>query len=344
MSDNPRQRDGSEDALASVIRLAGRRPVPSEAARARVYASVRAAWEEGIASQANASRRRPRPSVWWLAAAAALSAIVVALGVLRGPSEVSAAPIASVQGVRGNLWIAQANGLSWRLVAADDRIRAGDSLRTDAGGRAVVDLPDDVSLRIAGDTQLVVRAADRIAIDHGTLYVDSGAERRAEAAVHVVTPVGEVWDVGTQFEVRADAASLRIRVREGEVHFEGGDRALQSGAGEEVTIPARGEAVRARISPTDSAWAWVSDLAALQSGDYPAATLLQWISRETGRELRFDDPATEARAHSLLVHGAQGLSPLETVHVIVATTDLACDIEDSAIVVHSARLESNPAP
>jgi ferric-dicitrate binding protein FerR (iron transport regulator) len=343
MSDNPMElpieREGSEDALASVIRLGGRRPVPSEAARARVYASVRAAWEEGVAS-----RRRAHPSAWWLAAAAALSAIAIAIGVLRGPAAVDAAPVASVEAVRGELWIAQANALSWRLVAADEQIRAGDSLRTDSGGRAVVALPDDVSLRIAGDTRLVMRAADRVAVDHGTIYVDSGAQPRPDAAVHVATPVGEVWDVGTQFEVHAEAASLRIRVREGEVHFEGGDRALQSGAGEELTIPARGEAVRARISPTDAAWTWVSELAELGGGDYPAATLLQWVSRETGRELRFDNPATEARAHTLVVHGAEGLSPLETLDVVVATTDLTCDVEESTLVVHSARPAGVQAP
>jgi hypothetical protein len=338
MRDEPREKAGNEDALASVIRLAGRRPVASDAAWARVYASVRATWEQDIAS-----RRRGGPWQWWLAAAAALAGIAIAIGVLRGPDAVQAAPIASLSAMRGEVWIAQSNALSWRRAAGDERIGAGDSLRTESGGRAVVALPGDVSLRVDGDTRLVLSAADRIVIERGTLYVDSGARRRPGAAVHIATPVGEVWDVGTQFEVHAEAASLRIRVREGAVQFEGGDRSLQSGAGEELTIPARGEAVRARISPTDAAWTWVSDLAALESGDYPAATLLQWVSRETGRELRFDDAATEARAHTLVVHGAEGLSPLETLDVIVATTDLSCEVAESTIVVHASRRAGLPS-
>jgi len=330
MSDNSRETVGGEDALASVIRLAGRRPVASDEARARVYASVHATWEQVIAS-----KRRPRPSPWWLAAAAALAAVAVAIGVLRGPADAPATFVASLRAVHGEVWISEGDGMSWRLAGADESIRSGDALRTEAGGRAVVTLAGDVSLRIDDGTQLVLRAADRIAIDRGTIYVDSGAAPRRNSAVHIVTPVGEVWDVGTQFEVRADVESLRIRVREGAVQFEGGHRTLQSGAGEELTIPARGEVVRARISPSDAAWDWVSELAALQSGDYPASTLLRWVGRETGRALRYESPATEAHAHTILVHGTDGLSPVEMLDVVAATTDLSYDIEDSTIVLHA---------
>jgi ferric-dicitrate binding protein FerR (iron transport regulator) len=335
MSDMPKGTGENEDALASVIRLAGRRPVAPDAVRARVYASVRAAWEQGTRT-----KRRPRPSPWWMAAAAALAAVTVAIGIARRPAEVPGMAVASLQDVRGELWIARGRAGSWEPVdaAADEAVRAGDALRTKSAGRAVVALRGDVSLRIAEETELVVQAADRVEVERGTIYVDSGVEPRPGAAIHVLTPVGEVKDVGTQFEVRADAASLRIRVREGAVQFEGGDRTLQGGAGEELMIPARGEAVRAQISPTDAAWTWAMELAALRrTGDYPAATLLQWVSRETGRALRFDNSDTEAHARALVVHGARGLSPLETLEVVAATTDLTCELDGATIAIHGSK-------
>ena len=342
MSDIPRKTPENDDALASMIRLAGRRPVASDEARARVYASVRAAWEDGVAS-----KRRPRLSPRWMLAAASLAAVAVTIGILRGPAEGPATPVASLQAVRGELWIARARARPWERVGAGNGapLGAGDALRLDAGSRAVVALSGDVSLRIDEDSELVLQASDRIEVRRGTIYVDSGIERRPDAAVRVSTPIGEVWDVGTQFEVRADATSLRIRVREGAVQFEDGDRTLQGGAGEELTIPAGGDAVRARIAPTDAAWDWAMELAALRTtGNYPAATLLQWISRETGRALYFDSPDTEAHARTLIVHGAEGLSPLETLDVVAATTDLACEIEGESIAVHASRPARAPAP
>jgi hypothetical protein len=332
-----------EDAVATIIRLAGRRPVASDAARARVYAAVHATWQRSRPAQPrsrSALFRSTQPSLRWLAAAASVAAIAVSVAILRSPESEAGPVVATLQSVRGESSIERAGEHGWQPAAlgvpAESELRAGDALRTAAGGRAVLVLAQNVSLRVHADTQLVFRSHDRIDLERGTVYLDSGGRQHAGVAVHLRTPLGEVWDTGTQFELHAGDSSLRIRVREGAVRFEDNDRSLDSGAGDELLIPAQGEAVRAHISTYDDAWGWVAELASFRpQGDYSAATLLQWISRETGRALQYDSAATRVHAEALRLHGAEGLSPVETLDVVAATTDLQYEIDPTAIIVHA---------
>jgi len=334
MSNTPKTALENDDAVARIIRLAGHRPVADDAVRARVYAAVHARWQQSVAT---APTRRLMP---WLAAAAALVAVAVGLTVLRSPDGVANAAVATLQTARGEVWIARGGSDDWRQAGAGDlgELRAGDALRTATDGRAVVLLIPGASLRLNADTRVVLNAADRIEVAEGTIYLDSGGKANGAAVTRLHTPLGEVWDVGTQFELRADPQTLRIRVREGAVQFQGDDRSVHSEAGDELLIPVRGDTVRGHIAPDDDAWGWVADLASFHAqGDYTAATLLAWIGRETGRTLRFDGPATQAHAETLLLHGAEGLSPRDTLDVVAATTDLRYALESGTILISAAQ-------
>jgi ferric-dicitrate binding protein FerR (iron transport regulator) len=330
MSDMPTNHAGrDDDALARIIRLAGQRPTAPDDVRARVYAQAQHAWQQSLAA-----RRRRQRTLGWLAAAASAAAVAVGIAVVRGPAVAPAVTVASIDAARGDLWITRAGSLDRRRVVPPASVGAGDALLTVAGGRAALTLAGGVSLRVNENTEIVVHAPDRIDLSSGTIYVDARAPTRP---VRVKTALGEIRDVGTQFEVVAGAQSLRIRVREGAVQFDDGARALRGAAGDEVSIPVRGEPTRARISPSDPAWDWASELATYDpDGEYSAASLLAWVSRETGRTLQFDDPATKRHAESLRLHGAKGLSPVETLDVVVATTDLRYEMGHEAIVVHVA--------
>lgn len=333
MSDTPKTPLDDEDTVEKIIRLAGSRPVAAKEARARVYAAVHARWRTSITT---AHARRVMP---WLAAAAALIGVAIGVTLLRSPGGVANAAVADLQTVRGALWIARAGSQTWEPV--DDGIealRAGDALRTAGDGRAVLSLAPGASLRLNADTSIVLTAADRIEVAQGTIYLDSGGAQREGSVTHVHTPLGDAWDVGTQFELHTDAQALRIRVREGAVQFQGKDRNVHGEAGDEVLIPAQGETVHSRIAPYDDAWSWVADLASFHAqGDYTAATLLDWAGRETGRSVRFDNPATRTHAETLLLHGAEGLSPQDTLAVVAATTDLRYELETGTIIVSAAQ-------
>ncbi len=334
MSDTPKTPLDDEDTVAQVIRLAGRRPVASEEARARVYAAVHERWRGSVKTRAPASRVMP-----WLAAAAALVGVAIGVTLLRAPGGTADAAVANLQTARGELWIARAGSQDWEPVGDGvEELRAGDALRTAGDGRAVLSLAPGASLRLNADTSIVLNAADRIEIAHGTVYLDSGGPRRDESVTHLHTPLGDVWDVGTQFELHTDTEAVRIRVREGAVQFQGKDRDVHGEAGEEVLIPAQGESVHGRITPYDDAWGWVADLASFHAqGEYTAATLLDWVGRETGRSLHFEDSATRVHAESLLLHGAEGLSPRDTLEVVAATTDLRYELETGTIVISAVQ-------
>jgi hypothetical protein len=333
MSDTTnRPPDDESDPLGRIIRQAGARLRAPDDVRARVYGSVHEAWQRSLRTRARSTRTTP-----WLALAAGVAAVAIGIAVVLAPGPAPAAAIASVRTVQGEVWIARSGTDEWLPAStlAGQSLAAGDQLRTAAGGRAALDLALGASLRLNEGTDLVLRAADRLHVENGTVYVDSGA---ASAGVRVLTPFGEVSDVGTQFEVRASEESLRIRVREGSVQYERPGSVLRGIAGEEISVPVSGEAVRGRIDPRDPVWDWVVDLATFRAdGDYSAAMLLAWVSRETGRPVSFDSAETQAHAETLWLHGAEGLSPSETLDVIVATTDLRCDVEADAIVVHTSK-------
>jgi len=134
-----------------------------------------------------------------------------------------------------------------------------------------------------------------------------------------------------------DERTMRVPVREGVVRFRNVSGVLPAEAGDDLLIAGQSVVVRARIGAHGDVWVRVSQLAGVRrSVDYSAAALLAWISRETGRPLRFDSPATQAHAELVWIHGAEGLSPLETLNVVVATTDLRYEVESMALVIHVA--------
>jgi hypothetical protein len=52
-----------------------------------------------------------------------------------------------------------------------------------------------------------------------------------------------------------------------------------------------------------------------------AFEVLQWVARETGKRLIFEDTNAELLARSAIVHGSSaGLEPLQVLDVVVATS------------------------
>jgi ferric-dicitrate binding protein FerR (iron transport regulator) len=197
-------------------------------------------------------------------------------------------------------------------------------LRTIGDGRAAFELADGVSLRVGEATEWQFRGPSRIELTAGTLYVDSGAGA-ASRGVEIATESGVVRDVGTQFEVRALSSGLRLRVREGlaELETAAGDRSVSTGAGEQLSIDARGAMQRRPIAADDAEWSWTQALATPPPLDGRSAfEVLTWIARETGKRLEFADAEVELRARSALLHGSsEGFLPLELLDVVIATTD-----------------------
>ena len=62
--------------------------------------------------------------------------------------------------------------------------------------------------------------------------------------------------------------------------------------------------------------------------------LLDWVARETGKEVRFAEPALVRKANTTILHGDIGdLAPLDALALMLATTDLEHAILDDGTIL-----------
>ena len=315
------------DIVETLIQSAGRRAEPPEDAYRQVFLAAHASFREKVQG------RRRAWMLWGAAAATFLLSIAV---VLRwAPPGVQPGGLATVARVVGKAEVDTGSG--WQpLTASHTRLPAGARLRTQAAGRMAVTLVGGESLRVAGQTRLMLDAPGRLYVQAGTIYVDSG-ERPAAARIEVVTPAGTARDVGTQFELQVDGAALRLRVREGLVMLDRGGRSLTGRAGEQLSVDGLGGVARTSIGPADPAWQWAESIAPMPDMDgKPASTLIAWVARETGRRLRYESPIVEQRATAVILHGdIRHLAPLEALEAMLATTDLEFELRGDTMEVRS---------
>ena len=151
----------------------------------------------------------------------------------------------------------------------------------------------------------------------------------------IETPIGEVTDIGTQFSVAAADGVLEVAVREGRVDLDQQDEVLTAVAGERVRVVSDSDPLIERLEPHDPYWSWASSLA--PSYDLENRSLLdflRWASRETGRELVFEDQELRMAAMRTDLHGSvSDFEPLEAVQSILATTSFKYRIERDRIII-----------
>jgi ferric-dicitrate binding protein FerR (iron transport regulator) len=172
--------DDENDPIATLVRLAGRRPEVNGERAARVRAAVADEWRA-------ATRRRRWARV---AAAAAIAAAIGGVLLTRPRTEPPApavAPFVETAAVR-------------ELTTPSDATTSVDW----NGG----------TLRLDRDTHLRIDTARTATLLRGAIYY---ANDTPGVAVTIHTPFGDVRDVGTRFEARLRGDALRVRVRDGAV-------------------------------------------------------------------------------------------------------------------------------
>lgn len=229
---------------------------------------------------------------------------------------------------------------------AGARLRAGAAVETAGDGRAALALAHGISLRLDHDTRIVFDAVNRVRLERGAVYVDSGARPTDAGAggdegLRVETRLGTVRHIGTQFEVRLDIVGLRTRVREGVITVEpaGGGANNAARAGEALLLAPGREPVVRRTVTSGAEWDWVTTVAPpfrLEGSTLPA--FLDWVSREQGWRWAFVDDATRQRAARIVLHGStDGMRPAETIAPVLAASGMSVTRDGDRLLVSFAR-------
>ncbi len=322
------------DVLAELVRAAGRRPLPAEGDRSRVFAASQRAWRQAV----QARRRRRR----YFALAAGFATLAIgATAVLQWTPTTPLQVIASTAVMDGQVLALAPGSDEWRATdGAGVEWVAGTRLRTSAGSRVSLDFSSGGSLRVDEATEMTLTSSERLVLIAGTMYFDSGTPTGTPSeagTLEVVTSHGLVRKTGTQFEVMSTSAALRVRVREGSVEIEREQQlaGLTGTAGEQLRLDSAGGVERSPFAPDDPAWSWAIALADVPPIDgRPLVELLDWVARETRHELRFADTDTENQAENVILRGSlANATPLEALEAALATTDLEHVVQEDGVLL-----------
>jgi ferric-dicitrate binding protein FerR (iron transport regulator) len=323
MSDAPQP---TRDPLAALIHDAGRREAPPVQAYERTLRAVTNVWDHKV-------RRRRRYVLGAMAAGVAAFAVgaTVLLESFDAPPQLSESA-AQIARVIGDVRVRTHEG--WSSVQEErGSLEVGAVLRTEPAS-AIALQSGAVSVRVAGNTEILLESRSRLRLKSGKVYLDAGAGS-AEGQMLVVSDAGSVAHVGTQFQVLYEDRRLQVQVREGRVMVHSGDWRRHAVAGDEINIDSSGAISHTSLEADDSAWRWVESLAlAPDIDDQPLSVLLTWVARETGRAVRYATPAIERKATTTILHGSiRSLEPLEALALMLATTDLRYEEHDDGTIM-----------
>jgi ferric-dicitrate binding protein FerR (iron transport regulator) len=317
-----------EEVTGRLLRLAGpRAEVPADIAR-RVRQSVHEHWQ--ATARTRGLRRQVFAAGTVLAAAAAMLLAVRVLLPRENVVAPTVGPIATVDRIEGRPRRLPAEA----VLAERTGIRTGEWVETDRASRVGLRLADGTSLRLDTGSRARLISPAVVELAAGAVYLDTG---RDADGFEVRTPLGDAHDIGTQFEVRLGATSLRIRVRSGLVELRRRGGTVPARAGTELTVEGGDVAIRP-IAVSGLEWGWTAGIApGFTIEGRPLAAFLEYLSREHGWALRYADAALARDASSIILHGSvDGLQPEEALAVALKTSGLTYRFHDGELVVSSA--------
>jgi len=333
-------RPGEEEALQGLLREMAPEAEPAPEVRERIRMAVAAEWRAAVAparqKPETPARRWQRPA---LALAASLAVAAVALGVFQSGAPTPPAMVATLTSLRGAVEAGADAG--WQPVTAGQSLSVGQKVITGPQGKAALSLARGVTLRLDANTRVHLAGIDRMVVERGAVYLDSGPDggpdRAPGSGVRIDTPFGSTRHLGTQYEVRVAPAEMRVSVREGQVEtaLAGATDAVVAEAGEQLVIGSTGAVARRTLARRDAHWDWIVDVTPPYAiEDRRLAEFLGWVCRETGRELAFTSPEVEATAQAIILRGSvAGLSPDEALAAVMATTNLSYSDNDGRLVI-----------
>ncbi|HEY6643805.1 FecR domain-containing protein [Povalibacter sp.] len=316
-----------ETSVRDLLRAAGARELPPDNVINDARQAVYREWRQLV-------RQRRRGRIVRYGIAASLAAGIVAAILIFQPGQRFGEPIATVARVEGTLQMTiSGGGDEWHPVTPGTPLPRGAMLRTDESTRAALLVGAGVSVRVDSDSLVELRGEDRIVLDSGALYVDSGSDAAAAQPLVIDTLFGSVRHVGTQYELRTLGGGIAVSVREGRIEVERAGQVYAGTAGERLMIPRQGDIEREAISTQDPRWQWATGIAPVFAIDRRSLSeFLEWMARETGKRIVYASPEVQARAEQLILRGSvSNLPPEQALAAVLATTPFTRTQTDDSI-------------
>ena len=310
-------RPGEDADLVALLRSVGPRPTPPADFAAEVRAAVAAEWRATVAAR-HPQRRFTQP---WLAIAASVAVLAVAVGVALPRWKAAGVPVAVVARVTGAAEIRHSTNGAWQALGTTSPVAASGEIRTSSSGRVALRRPDGLEVRLDTDTQLAFAGYERARLASGGVYVDAGTPGSGSGAFVVGTPYGDVRHVGTQYVASVHDGALQVAVREGSIAIDRGQVPVVARAGEALAVREDGSVVRSQVDTHGQAWLWAAAIApefAIEGRSLDE--FLAWAGRETGRKIVYTSAEAAREAEQTMLKGSTtGLAPEAAVAAVFAS-------------------------
>jgi ferric-dicitrate binding protein FerR (iron transport regulator) len=299
--------NGDDADLAALLRAAGPRPQPPADVEAQVRAAVATEWRSAVASRSRPRRRFAQP---WMALAASIAAIAIAVGIAVPRWSGDAGPVATVARITGTAEVRHTETKGWQPLLAGSNVAASDEIRTAGSGRVALLRADGLEVRLDAATRMAFKDDSNASLISGRVYVDAGPTGSGAAAFVIGTPQGDVRHLGTQYSVALDHIGLQVAVREGAVSIQREASFLTARAGEALTLN-NGEVRRSAVAAYGESWQWAEAFAAgFEIEGRSLDEFLTWAARETGRQLVYASAEAAREAEGTQLKGSiAGLAP-----------------------------------
>ena len=318
----------------SVERILGKatpRPVPSAEETRIVRENIRGEWL-AVANK----HKRHRRLVSFSIAASILVVIFAGFNTIR-TSGMSETQVAVISKSFGSIYILGENSelLERTNVYA---VMAGQTIITDEASGIGFAWGQGGSLRLDEHSRVEFISRDSIYLRSGRVYFDSRPQMlqgpTTTAKLTITTDHGEVTHVGTQYMTQADAMSLTISVREGEVRIESQSAVETASAGQQLQVRGGAPASIANIKPYGDNWRWIEQTAPVAVLDGRSLhDFLGWVSHETGMTVQFASDDIEADTKKDLLRGTVDTDATSALRIWMLGNDLQWKIEDGVIFI-----------
>lgn len=334
----PGSGDGSDEhAVESLLSLASSRPEPSDADREAIRASVKKEWQTVTGKR----KLKRRAGVVAIAASVLLAMTVVLLTNKETAVRTNLQEMASVEKISGRVQVLQAEAEESAVTLQQQMpVYVGQSIKTASGSGIALILEAGISLRIDELSEVRLIGENSLKLIAGRVYVDTHANGSAGSAsrFEILTDMGAVRHLGTQYMVLMNASNFSVSVREGSVQVIaeelGEPSALYVRDGMALSVDSKGAS---NIVPNDifgTQWQWAEQLGSgFVLDSRTIAEFLEWVARETGYEIEYESADARSVAEETVLHGTVDLPAREALDLVLATSDLSATMMDGVIEV-----------